>query len=126
MYICLFDIPVKSGLHVRSHLLLFASSFTLLPWRRKWQPTPVFLPGELHGQGSLAGYSPWVCKESDLTEQLTLSLSRYLGGVKCDHCVRRLESTKVRQKLLTASFNSIWSGFCILSWSQFAGPGMDT
>ena len=31
-------------------------------WRRKWQPIPVFLPGELHGQRSLAGYSPWVAK----------------------------------------------------------------
>ena len=30
-----------------------------MPWRRKWQPTPVFLPGEFHGQRSLAGYSPW-------------------------------------------------------------------
>ena len=30
-----------------------------LPWRRAWQPTPVFLPGESHGQRSLAGYSPW-------------------------------------------------------------------
>ena len=35
------------------------------PWRRKWQHTPVFLPGELHGQRSLAGYSPWGHKESD-------------------------------------------------------------
>ena len=33
-------------------------SFFLLPWRRKWQPTPVFLPGELHGQKSLVDYSP--------------------------------------------------------------------
>ena len=31
-------------------------------WRRKWQPTPVILPGEFHGQRSLAGYSPWGCK----------------------------------------------------------------
>ena len=30
-----------------------------IPWRRKWQPTPVFLPGNSHGQRSLAGYSPW-------------------------------------------------------------------
>ena len=37
-------------------------------WRRKWQPTPVFLPGEFHGQKSLAGYSPWGCKELDTTE----------------------------------------------------------
>ena len=46
----------------------------LFPWRREWQPTPVFLPGESHGQRSLAGYSPWGCKELDMTEQLTLSL----------------------------------------------------
>ena len=39
-----------------------------IPWRREWLPTPVFLPGELHGQRSLAGYSPRGCKESDTTE----------------------------------------------------------
>ena len=39
-----------------------------IPWRRKWQPTSVFLPGESHGQRSLASYSPWGHKESDLTE----------------------------------------------------------
>ena len=39
-----------------------------IPWRRAWQPTPVFLPRESHGQRSLAGYSPWGCKESDMTE----------------------------------------------------------
>ena len=37
-------------------------------WRREWQPTPVFLPGEAHGQRSLAGYSPWDHKELDTTE----------------------------------------------------------
>ena len=40
-----------------------------IPWRRKGQPTPVFLPGELHGQRSLAGCSPWGCAESDTTER---------------------------------------------------------
>ena len=39
-----------------------------IPWRRKWQPTPVFLPGESHGQWSLAGYTLWGRKESDVTE----------------------------------------------------------
>ena len=39
-----------------------------IPWRRKWQPTPAFLPGESHGQRSLVGYSPWGCKASDTTE----------------------------------------------------------
>ena len=45
-----------------------------LPWRRKKQPTPVFLPGESHGQRSLVGYSPWGCKESDTTEWLIGSI----------------------------------------------------
>ena len=40
-------------------------------WRRKGQPTPVFLPGESHGQRSLVGHSPWDHKELDTTEQLT-------------------------------------------------------
>ena len=47
--------------------LSFYSSF----WRRKWQPTPVFLPGESHGQRGLVSYSLWGCKESDTTKQLT-------------------------------------------------------
>ena len=39
-----------------------------IPWRRKWQPTPVFLPAESHGQWSLGGYCPWGIKESDRIE----------------------------------------------------------
>ena len=39
-----------------------------IPWSRKWQPTPVFLPGKSHGQTSLEGYSPWGRKESNMTE----------------------------------------------------------
>ena len=38
-----------------------------IPWRRKWQPTPVFLPGKSHGQRTLAGYRPWGREESDMT-----------------------------------------------------------
>ena len=47
----------------------FDSWFEEIPWRREWQPTPVFLPGEFHGQRSLVGYSPWGCKELEKTEQ---------------------------------------------------------
>ena len=47
-----------------------------IPWRRKWQPTPVFLPGESHEQSSLVGYSPRVAKSwtrpSDFTSIFTL------------------------------------------------------
>ena len=39
-----------------------------IPWRRAWQPTPVFLPGKSHGQECLVGYSPWGRKDSDMTE----------------------------------------------------------
>ena len=39
-----------------------------ISWRRAWKPTPVFLPGESHGQRSLEVYSPWGCKELDITE----------------------------------------------------------
>ena len=42
-----------------------------IPWRRKWQPTPVFLPGKSHGWRSLVDNTPWGCKESDTTERLT-------------------------------------------------------
>jgi len=41
------------------------------PWRREWLPTPVFFPGESHGLRRLTGYTPWSCKESDMTELLT-------------------------------------------------------
>ena len=41
------------------------------PQEEGWQPSPVFLPGEFHGQRSLVGYSPWGCKESDMTERLS-------------------------------------------------------
>ena len=43
-------------------------TFTFMHWRRKWQPTPVFLPGESQGQGSLVGCCPWGHTESDTTE----------------------------------------------------------
>ena len=52
--------------------------FVKILWRREWLPTPVFLPGEFHGQRSLVSYSLWGQKESDMTEQLTLSLFFFL------------------------------------------------
>jgi len=50
-----------------------------IPWSRKWQPPPVFLPGKFCGQRSLAGYSPWGYKESDMSEH-TSSTLRYKAG----------------------------------------------
>ena len=48
------------------------------PWRKKWQPTPVFLPEKFYGQRSLVGYSLWSHKELDMTEQLSTA----------EHCLR--------------------------------------
>ena len=53
----------------RTRLSDFTFTYTSY-WRRKWKPTPVFLPGISHGWRSLVGYSPWGRKESDVTEQL--------------------------------------------------------
>ena len=39
-----------------------------IPWRKKWQPAPVFLPGKFHGQKGLVGYSLWYCEELDKSE----------------------------------------------------------
>ena len=52
-----------------------ATHSSILAWRREWQPTPVSLPGESHGQRSLASYSPWGRKNWNTTEWLKLSLS---------------------------------------------------
>ena len=46
-------------------------------WRREWLPTPVFLAGEFRGQRSLADYSPWGLKESDMTERRSTAQHKY-------------------------------------------------
>ena len=55
------NLPAKQEMCVQS------MGFKEDPWRRKWQATPVFLPGKSHGQRSLMGYSPWGLKELDMT-----------------------------------------------------------
>ena len=66
---------VEPGSTKRIHLLiqemqerLFDPWVRKIPGKRKWQPTPVFLPEKSHGQRNLVGYSPWGHKESDPTE----------------------------------------------------------
>ena len=56
------------SLRVRHDQATSLSLFTFMLWRRKWQPTPVFLPGESQGRGSLVGYRLWSHTESDTTE----------------------------------------------------------
>ena len=62
-------------LRVRHDWMTSLSLFTFMHWRRKWQPTPVFLPGESQGRRSLVGCRLWGRTESDTTERLSSSSS---------------------------------------------------
>ena len=75
--------------------------------------TPVFLPGEFHGQRRLVGYCPWSCKESDMTEGLTLSLSSLTGELPL---VLRIPRMRRRSGLLTAFL------FPLSSWNEPMSP----
>ena len=55
-----------------------------IPWRRKWQPTPVLLPGKSHGRRTLEGHSPWGCKELDTTERLHFLSFLSLYYITCE------------------------------------------
>ena len=106
-----------------------------IPWRRVWQPTPVFLPGESHGQRSLAGYSPWSHKESDMPEATELArycISYYLSSV-CDilhaalgnsveqDVVPALKEFTVRRMnhFIFSDTQAFWRLIGSESWSQF-------
>ena len=69
----------ESSLSTKLGSLCYTATSHQLPWRRKWQPTPVFMPGKAYGPRSLMGYSPWGCKESNTTEQLHFTSEGYIG-----------------------------------------------
>ena len=69
-----------------------------IPWRRKWQPTPVLLPGESHGWRSLVGYSPQGRKESDTTERI-----HFTSMMTCDHEDILQGALRTRREILTLS-----------------------
>ena len=74
-----------------------------MPWRRKWHPTPIPLPGKTHGQRSLVGNSPWEGKESDTTDRLHFHFPN--PNKVCSHpgsCYHQaLQITKSRGKHIT-------------------------
>ena len=70
------------SLRVRHDWATSLSLFTLMHWRRQWQPTPVFLPGESQGRGSLAGCRLWGRTESDTTEA-TQQQQQQRSGSRC-------------------------------------------
>ena len=69
------EFACNAGIHLQCRRPRFNSWVWKIPLEKEMQPTPVFLPGEFHGQRSLAGYSPWGHKESDVIEWLILSPS---------------------------------------------------
>ena len=102
--------PIQTGLRIapiRCHpdkhrgfekfLNFVLSSRTIQPisgdtWKRKWQPTPVFLTGKSHGQRRLEGYSPWGCKETDTTSTLDNNGNRRHSRDQANWSVDSLES----------------------------------
>ena len=98
---------VTIGLFVKRLPTIGKPGFNLwvgkIPWRRKWKPTPVFLPGKFNGWRSLLGYNPWGCKELDTTERLhftTFSNKNYVNVV----------SLSLSQNILLYRFN-VFSAF---------------
>ena len=89
------EVLIHSGFLVCFKQLSFCGALTI--WRRKWQPTPVFLHGESQERRSLVGYSPWGRKESDTTEQLHSTISanfksEYIYGGCLFFLIFRVES----------------------------------
>ena len=85
-------------------------------WSRKWQPIPVFLPGKFHGPRSLAGQSPWGCKESETTEQLRTH-------ARMQNFVMSVSSLKfineISHSFILCSSTQAWCVFYAQSVSQF-------
>ena len=76
--LCIYDLIVPGGSEDKASAYNAGDPGSIpgrkISWRRKWRPTPVFLPEKYHGQRSLVGYSPWGCKESDTTERLHFTM----------------------------------------------------
>ena len=86
-----------------------------ISWKRKYQPTPVFLPGESYGQRSLASYSPWGLKELGTTEATSLQLHTEMGGsgdskiAQHRGCISVLVSDNLTLELICYLLVSYWT-----------------
>ena len=85
--------------------LLYLLYFYLFEWRRKWQPTPVFLPGESHGWRSPVGSSPRGHKELDTTERLHFHFQLCGASILCFHI---LSSLRAHQLTISGGCNHWW------------------
>ena len=78
-----------------------------IPWSKNWQPTPVFLPEESHGQVSQAGYSPWGHKESDITEHTCQETYMYYPVVNWQPTPVFLPRESCGQRSLAAAVHKV-------------------
>ena len=92
------------------------------PWRKKWQPTLIFLPGKSHGQRSLVGYSPWGRIESDATEWLNNNGMGMLFFIHVLWTVREVNDVSIRNQRIIPwqstlfskdSASIYWMSFCV-------------
>ena len=88
-----------------------------IPWRREWQPSPVFLPGESHGQRSLASCSPWGRTVSDTSERLNSSKcpQQHAGvgpGVSAGRAHPRGLAERLQDHVLMAGAVLLWLCYC--------------
>ena len=95
-----------------------------IPWSRKWQLTPVFLPGKFHGQRRPVGYSPWDRKESDMTEQLSIENKiKRLPRLRNDHYnFRNPLFVLPIDRLIASSFPSLEVTMLWLCFSLYFTP----
>ena len=105
---------------------------SLIPWRSKCKPIPVFLPGEAHGQRSLVGYSSWCHKESDMTERLSTAQNKVTPNLhnraSRTHQTLDLQISEILlwQRNLwqnaPAMHRSVcWASISIINWSWLKG-----
>ena len=97
-------------------LISLSETSVINVFRRKWQPSPVLLPGEFHGQRNQVNYSPWGCKELDTTEWLTHKINWFsnplcIWRLLCLWCLIAPGPQWVETPLLTAKMH----GFTLLS-----------
>ena len=110
-FLFLVFLPGKSmdgGAWVRHDWATSLSLFTFTRWRRKWQPTPVFLPGESQGRGSLVGCHLWGRTESDMTEAIKQASKVFLFVLNVEY----LLYTKTRERERETEF------VCFLQWER--------
>ena len=94
------------------------------PWNRKWYPTLVFLPGKFHGQSSPVGYSPWGCKESDMTLSdwaLLLDLNSNKVGVVSALCSQGQPQCLIQRRHLIVTL--LWLMTELLGEAGIQGTG---